>query len=188
MGFRSVVVDSLFIILFATSLTNSSSERTSQRRLHRLRYRGGRAKRQRRNTPPVLTACMGIYPDYSGPLKPEGRVSMVFRNHDSKKFVIYYHLTGLSTSCRDCGIHVHEGISCATDTGPHHWDSSRMSDPWNPEMGAVYNSYNGIAWRHYHLNSGYNMDENEGRTITIYDQDGSQIGCGVLTRGIFNCG
>merc|ERR550539_491733 len=113
---------------------------------------------------------------------------MAFPNDSSNDFTIFYHLAGVRTSCSNCGLHVHEGMNCRSNTGPHHWDSSRMSDPWNSRMGAVYNAYNEMARGHFHLNSGYNVYNNEGRTVTIHDQDGTRAGCGVLYRGMYNCG
>jgi hypothetical protein len=136
---------------------------------------------------------MGPYPDYNGPIRVNGKVDVYFLGMDAMDMDFLFKLSGLEANCENCGIHIHEGITCSSPelVLGHYWDSNdgKTPDPWNSEYGAVYHTDGkGKAKGNYFLNSGYDIDENDGHAVVVHDQDGNRIACGVLQRGVAKCG
>ena len=133
----------------------------------------------------MLYACMDTYPGYTGDLKVGG--SQVAVKFDDLEIDFHFDLNGVEQNCSNCGIHIHQGITCdsADEVGGHYWNTG--ADPWTTP-GAVYDSdRNGRAKSKFDINSGYNIDQNDGHAVVIHAQDGSiRIGCGVLSRD-FKC-
>lgn len=96
-----------------------------------------------------------------------------------------FSLYGVEIACTDCGIHIHEGISCEDPSlpGPHFWhDADIDPDPWTPANGAVYNSdaVGSVPMGSFELNSGLTFKDIEEHVVVVHDQDGTEIGCGIL--------
>jgi len=90
-----------------------------------------------------LSGCMTSYPAYDGDLEVSGRVKVEYTKHKYKpnRFKFTYDLKGFEADCVDCGIHIHEGTSCATvdEVLDHYWDPVLIpEDPWNEDT--VYTS------------------------------------------------
>ena len=97
-----------------------------------------------------------------------------------------FDLKGVETNCVNCGIHIHTGTSCDTAdvVGGHYWDSGKTEDQWVTAYGAVYNSdASGKDKDAFDLTNGYDIDGNDGHAVVIHAQDGSRVGCGVLSKG-----
>lgn len=57
-----------------------------------------------------------------------------------------------------------------------------VPDPWVTEFGSVYNSdEDGEAKDEFTVDSGYGYEENNGHAVVVHAQDGSRVGCGVLS-------
>jgi len=131
----------------------------------------------------VLSTCMDAYPDYTGEGNAIG--SKVTVKFDGDEMEFKYNIKGVEANCTDCGIHIHSGTSCedASLVGGHYWDAKKVEDLWTPDGGAVYNSNaGGNVKDHFHITNGYDVDGNNGHAVTIHAQDGTRVGCGVLSK------
>ena len=124
---------------------------------------------------------MGTYPGYVGDLNARGKVKVTFHDNDTFKF--HFALRGLEANCEGCGIHIHAGVSCATneEVKGHGWNSVVVQDLWTPAGGAVYstNKY-GRAEGYFEMFNGYGYEENLNHAVVIHAQDGKRVGCGLL--------
>jgi len=144
-----------------------------------------KSKLEEENT---LTACMYRYPFYDGSLMPQGKVEVIFDDISNLSFNLSFDLKGINTTCTGCGIHIHEGISCAELTGAHYWNKNRMDDPWVPKNNAVYETVgDGESGGFFNLDNGYNILQNDKHTVVLHNPDGTRIGCGMLNRGYDTC-
>merc|ERR1719491_2351123 len=133
-----------------------------------------------------LNGCMSSYPAYDGDLEVLGKVKVEYTTFNRFKFT--YDLKGLGADCVECGIHIHEGTSCATVNDPlgHYYNPLVYpEDPWN----TVYtSSSDGSASGSYFLSNGYSNDENNGHTVVVHGAGGARIACGVITdTPVYNC-
>jgi len=129
----------------------------------------------------VLVADMSSYPEYSGPLTPNGKVTVTFNDDDT--FTFSYDVSGLKEDCVNCGIHIHAGTSCATpaDVKGHGWNSVVVQDLWSTAGGATYTSDSmGNAEGYFSMTNGYGYEANANHAVVIHTQDGSRVACGVL--------
>merc|ERR1712238_586000 len=128
-----------------------------------------------------LSGCISSYPEYDGTLEVLGQVKVEYTTGDKLK--ITYDLGGVAVNCTGCGIHIHQGTSCDThaDVGGHYWNETLFSeDPWN--QGSLYNSLpDGTASGINILSNGFSYDDINGRAIVVHTQDGSRVGCGVIS-------
>jgi len=135
----------------------------------------------------VLTANIGTYPGYTGEYQPTGTVTVTYPEGNAgnpNNFVMAYDLQGVVENCSTCGIHVHVGTSCANheDVKGHYWNTDRVQDLWTTQGGAIYSSsIMGEAEGYFQLNNGYGYLENQQHVVTVHDETGTRIGCGVLT-------
>ncbi|CAE7488097.1 unnamed protein product [Symbiodinium natans] len=125
------------------------------------------------------------YPGSSSPYQPQGVVEVKSTEDDNT--VLSWSLTGLDPGCSSpcsqtncCGIHIHEGTSCAEDAGPHHWNG-HDEDPW---LSVKYDSSgdpaNVLSMEvHTHLT----RSDVLGRTLVIHDKTGARIACGIIEDG-----
>jgi len=132
-----------------------------------------------------LTANIGIYPGYDGPIEINTTSWVDVSFDDSLDFEFYFHLYGVEGVCRRCGIQIYEGTTCndASKIGDPYYNKGFIGiDPWIPENGVYYDT----GWRNYtsisafQLNIGYNEKETLGHAIVVHAQDGERIGCGLL--------
>eukprot|EP00568_Trieres_chinensis_P003599 CAMPEP_0183307130 /NCGR_PEP_ID=MMETSP0160_2-20130417/16359_1 /TAXON_ID=2839 ORGANISM="Odontella Sinensis, Strain Grunow 1884" /NCGR_SAMPLE_ID=MMETSP0160_2 /ASSEMBLY_ACC=CAM_ASM_000250 /LENGTH=314 /DNA_ID=CAMNT_0025470651 /DNA_START=58 /DNA_END=1002 /DNA_ORIENTATION=- len=129
----------------------------------------------------VLRAKMGKYPNYMGDLMVEGGVKVEFYHDDTFSFV--YKIKGLPADCTNCGIHIHQGVSCDThdEVMGHGWNSLVVRDLWTKAGGAIYSSDGkGEARGHFNLYNGYGYEENKGHAVVIHIGDGTRVACGQL--------
>jgi len=82
-----------------------------------------------------------------------------------------------------CGLHVHSGRSCHSNSsvGGHYFHGTQ--DPWSAYNGAYYpgNQHNFHSTQMI-VQTGYSLQDNIGHVIVIHARDGTRIGCGVLDR------
>jgi len=129
----------------------------------------------------VLKAVMGTYPGYVGNLNATGMVTATF--HDDSTFKFEFDVRGLEANCKGCGIHIHAGVSCATNAQVkgHGWNSGVVQDLWTPAGGAVYNATAaGEAKGYIEMYNGFGYEENHHHAVVIHLQDGKRVGCGLL--------
>ena len=128
----------------------------------------------------TLRAAVGVYPGYDGTLSPDGVVTLRF--NDDGSHLLKADATGLPPNCVDCGIHVHEGRSCAPpDTvGPHYWNAEVYpDDPWNVD-GFYDTDENGVTMSGFVIDSGHGFRNNNGRTVVFHMSNGTRFACGEL--------
>jgi len=134
-----------------------------------------------------LSACIASYPGYEGTLMPKGVVTVTYKSLTTTDFQVRFRLQGLESNCVDCGISIHAGKSCDDVDGPrgHYWNPS-IDDPWFASFGAVYNTKeNGNTGKGmFPLSNGYSVSKNAGHAIVVHAQDGSRVGCGILTNEV----
>lgn len=141
----------------------------------------GCAVLEEKSTDKILKAQMGTYPGYTGDLTPMGTVKVMFNHDDTFRF--QYDFSGLPLNCDECGVHIHEGVSCATATEVkgHGFNSVLVQDLWTAPGGSFYNSNaNGEAYGYFHLTNGYGYEENVNHAVVIHQKDGARIACGIL--------
>lgn len=87
--------------------------------------------------------------------------------------------TGLEPSGGKCGIHIHEGVSCALAAGPHFWNKTIIGtvDPWNE---VHYKGAGGASAGSHVLYTGLYMNEVVGRVVVVHDSTATKIACGVI--------
>ena len=134
----------------------------------------------------ALSTCIETYPGYDGEIDISGSNVIVVFDEEDLDLSFKFNFRGLEKDCRDCGIHIHTGMTCedADLVGGHYWNSTKVDDPWTADGGSVYNSdSDGKALDSFQLNSGYDAKANIGHAVVIHAQDGRvRVGCGVLSK------
>ena len=110
--------------------------------------------------------------------------TVVVTQKDFDTLTLTYKLQGLTATDGDTGgLHIHAGMSCATDAGKHFYDNTTgtaKTDPWTTTWqqtaGAVSGTFD-IA------GTGYTAQEVLARTIVVHDKGGVKVGCGVIMVG-----
>ena len=96
---------------------------------------------------------------------------------------------GLDPRCSDpctanncCGVHIHEGTSCASAdaVGGHFWDMDQYpADPWQDVRyvieGSLPSKVNDLK-----VTTGLSAAQVNGRTVIVHDYDGVRIGCATI--------
>jgi Cu/Zn superoxide dismutase len=123
-----------------------------------------------------------VYPGYNATdFDTSGEVTVTF-SHGTSHTNFRYDLSGVPPNCTNCGIHIHEGVTCsdADSVGGHYYKVS--VDPWTTDGGAIYTSDgDGLAMGSFTLLTGYDtMQQNVGHAVVIHDQDGVRVSCGLL--------
>ena len=130
----------------------------------------------------LLEANIERYPGFNGLERFDGEVELSFFLDDT--FRLSFQGIGLEANCNDCGIHIHEGVTCnnASLVGGHYWDNTVLSDPWVADQGAFYTTSSmGVADRAFYLYSGKTYQENMNHAVVVHAKDGTvRIGCGIL--------
>jgi hypothetical protein len=126
---------------------------------------------------PTLKATLVPYP---GSLleAPVGTVSVEDQPDGSLK--IYYDMQGFAPGAAQGGLHIHEGLTCASDAEVkgHYWNGDPNADPWGP--GIYKLDADDVAKGNYQITSGYNIAGNKGHTVVVHNDDGIKIACGIL--------
>jgi hypothetical protein len=128
---------------------------------------------------------LGAYPGYAGDLKVTGEVN-AYLSQTGTAYVTY-DLKGLEDACKTtpsgvgnaCGIHIHEGKTCAdaSAVGGHYYDAGSISsDPWSP---LSYNSRYGSARGSVKAAIGQGEDI-AGRAMVVHDSTGARVACATL--------
>lgn len=131
----------------------------------------------------VLVANMGLYPQYEGDLMPSGKVTVTYGSGGSDAFVFSYDVEGLLPGCENCGIHIHQGVSCDTpeQVMGHGWNNQKVDDLWTNAGGAFYNANdNGQAVGFFNTKNGYGYEENFHHAVVIHTEGGARVACGIL--------
>jgi hypothetical protein len=136
----------------------------------------------------VTISDLGKYPGYEGPMI-FGHATLAFDNE--KGVAITYDLVGIDSACsvpdvvwaNSCGIHIHEGTSCADTTGPggHYYDQSAYStDPWAKiDYEAPYISGT-TASGHVSVKFGYTFAQSVGHVLVVHDRSGGRATCAEI--------
>lgn len=133
----------------------------------------------------VLQASFGKYPGSDAPIEPSGRVTVSFE--DDNSFLVSYSISGMEPNCEDCGLHIHEGLSCASAdlVLGHGWNTAQTQDLWFSKFGAVYNSNKaGRANGSFRTYNGFGILNNLNHAIVLHGVDGIRVGCGVLKEAL----
>jgi len=128
----------------------------------------------------ILEADIETYPGYTGDFSPKGTVKVSFFHDDTFRF--HYDFSGTEQDCSDCGIHIHEGVSCANalDVKGHGFNSVLVHDLWTVAGGAFYNAdSSGNAEGYFSMFTGYGYEESYHHAVVIHNS-GDRIGCGIL--------
>jgi len=132
-----------------------------------------------------LSACIDKYPGYEGDIDASDGNKVTVR-FDDTDMTFRFHAKGLEANCTDCGVHIHTGTTCddADLVGGHYWDADSVPDPWVTAYGSVYNTdAEGMDDAMFIVNSGYDHEENLGHAVVVHAQDGTRVGCGILSEG-----
>lgn len=131
----------------------------------------------------ALSSCIGRYPGYTGPYDVSG--SKVKLEFDGEAMLFKPKVIGAEADCDNCGIHIHTGVTCddAALVGGHYWDAAKTEDLWTTAGGAIYNTTKaGNSYNKFNLTNGYGAEGNVNHAVVIHAQDGSRIGCGLLSH------
>ncbi|KAJ1455482.1 hypothetical protein M885DRAFT_565192 [Pelagophyceae sp. CCMP2097] len=111
--------------------------------------------------------------------------------------LVVFDLEGVDPRCDDgaqadtpnsCGVHIHAGVSCESDAGPHFYDESVGEDPWVDVVyvsetfdvsGETVVSTEGQVI----VKSGASALDVRGRAFVIHDYDGKRVACALVLRG-----
>lgn len=129
-------------------------------------------------------------PDYVGPLSVRGSVGPIFTTDATQSFG--YSLDGIDPSCstlnpsvpNSCGISIHQGTSCTSDTGGHNFNPWLVpSDPWTSIAYTVsFASGVGRAVGSASVGTGRTSLDMSGKAIVVYDRTGIRIACAILSE------
>jgi len=136
---------------------------------------------QKKKSKVTLTASIGKYPEYEGPLNVTGKVKVTYNGDESFKF--QYDLEGLEENCVDCGIHIHAGVSCDThaDVKGHGWNKFVVRDMWVTAGGTFYNTPNTTSAKgFFYLYNGFGIEETVNHAVVVHTNGGGRVGCGTL--------
>jgi len=127
----------------------------------------------------VLTADIGVYPEYTGDITMSGNVEISF---DEYAMDFMFEGEGLEADCANCGIHIHLGTTCsdADLVYGHYWAPAGTPDPWTGDVTYYDSDADGNATGDFVVVNGYSMEGNVGHAVVVHASDGSRIGCGVL--------
>ena len=128
------------------------------------------------------------YASYTGPLTPRGSVHGR-RVGGATDVAWQYNLVGLDPACtsgadpsvpNSCGVHVHEGRTCAGDAGGHFFTGAVTMDPWASVAYTVASAALGNASAEVSVDTGGTMRELNGRSVVVHDHAGARIACAIL--------
>jgi len=131
-----------------------------------------------------LSTCIDKYPGYEGDIDASDG-SKVIVKFDGKDMTFKFKAKGLEPNCVNCGVHIHTGTTCddADLVGGHYWDADTVPDPWVTDFSSFYNTDGeGMDKSTFIVNSGYDLEENLGHAVVVHAQDGTRVGCGVLSK------
>ena len=175
---RSPVLHFLPFLLISICITRIHATK----KLNGARYlKRGRKHKHKRKETHILSACIGRYPGYEGDLNVSGMINVIFQKHITNSLVYEYMIEGVQPLCSGCGTHIHAGTTCddADKVLGHHWDRAiTADDPW----GDFYDSdSNGYSKGSFLLYTGIGYEGNNGRAVVVHAQNGTRIGCGLLS-------
>ncbi|CAK0878811.1 unnamed protein product, partial [Prorocentrum cordatum] len=139
------------------------------------------------------------YPGYSGNLSVSGTVQIMAADDDATSQTLTWYLQGIDAACtagagddvtNGCGIHVHQGTSCAVadDVGGHYYSSDISTDPWLDVVyvaGANSSQSSGSAT----VATGLTLSEMEGRVFVVHElAGGGRVACGILSGSSLTAG
>lgn len=137
----------------------------------------------------MSVASFSSYPGYTGSLTSvAGTVSIASSGVVSQ--VYSWDLTAVDTSCTSgagdavsngCGVHVHEGTSCAVanDVGGHYYSGDLSSDPWADVVYVADSS--GAAMGAAEVTTGVTLPDVMGKAFVVHElTKGGRIACAIV--------
>jgi Cu/Zn superoxide dismutase len=134
-------------------------------------------------------STLSAYPGYTGGLDVSGTVTIRAATDYSAIQTLDWDLEGIDPSCTSgagdgvpngCGIHVHEGTSCAVaaDVGGHYYNSTLHADPW---ADSVYVASGKTSSGSRFVMTGLRLSDLVGRAFVVHElTSGARIACGIL--------
>jgi len=130
------------------------------------------------------------YDGYSGDLEIKGHAEVYQVGDDSQ--YLTFDLTGLPTEgCgvddkdkdkNQCGIHIHEGKDCSTNTGGHFWDKAGIpEDPWAYVRYVVDTNGNAKGTTAL-IKTGKTAAELSERALVVHDELANRTACTIITK------
>lgn len=142
----------------------------------------------------VYVPSFSKYPGYTGDLEVVGSVTIQETpgNNAGQQQILSWSFSGIDTACvanagdsvtNGCGIHVHEGTTCASheEVGGHYYNNALDSDPWLPVVYVA--SSDGTSQEHVGVPVTTNVSNADilGRVFVVHALDsGKRIACGVI--------
>jgi len=141
------------------------------------------------------------YPGYSGNLSVSGTVQIRAADVGSTTQTLEWSLDGIDADCTSgagddvangCGIHVHEGTSCANlrpprDVGGHYYSSDLSADLW-ADVVYVASANSSYSSGSTTVVTGLTLSEMEGKVFVVHDTGGTRIACGILSSSSLTTG
>eukprot|EP00927_Polykrikos_kofoidii_P071513 TRINITY_DN67777_c0_g1_i1.p1 TRINITY_DN67777_c0_g1~~TRINITY_DN67777_c0_g1_i1.p1 ORF type:complete len:389 (+),score=31.57 TRINITY_DN67777_c0_g1_i1:46-1167(+) len=140
----------------------------------------------------LISSVVESYPGYAGVLNVTG-VPVVVETRagptGDPEQVIRYSLAGVDQNCglafsseplapNGCGIHIHEGVDCAS-AGGHFWNKLlHPADPWKTVRYTAEGTRSSGTTPSVH--TGLSEADLAGRTVVIHDASGARVACAVL--------
>jgi len=138
----------------------------------------------------LLAAPFQKYPNYTGNLSGVAGTIQLGQDGDNAQ-IMFFNLTKVDLMCNStanvsgvknaCGIHVHEGTSCA-DAKDHYWSKNFTSkDPWAAVRYTVGGSGNTAVGQNVRVATGKTLADMKGRAFVVHDATGKRIACSLLS-------
>jgi len=134
------------------------------------------------------------YPGYTGPLRVTGNAKVRSSAFSPFHQSVEWHLQGADPACGPgqvpnipgaCGLHIHVGTVCSTDTAGAHFFADGIPDPWGKvHYHVTDNSADsgdpGDAMGPVEVMTGLTADQIDGHAVIVHDAAGQKAACGVL--------
>merc|ERR1712038_163290 len=128
-------------------------------------------------------------PGYTGPVKINGYVTMIF---SGTSITFFYELFDVESACLNpdptvpisCGMHIHEGTSCASadDIGGLYVNSPSTKEAvWYPSKYITDGKGETTAQGTGTVNNGYDYTHNVGHDFILHAYNGDVVVCNVIT-------
>jgi len=132
----------------------------------------------------VLVSAFGPYPGTN--FQVDGQVVMTFTGTSVRMQYELHHVDSRCTNItsgmpNSCGLHIHEGHTCADANlvGGHYFDSvAHPSDPWAKDFYVADKT--GSAEGIITIDFGFSYKNSEGRALIVHDFTGARMACAIV--------